>query len=211
MNRPLRSLVSLALSAFLLCLLLPADGSAQLRLLPQVGLYAPVSDVGTVGTGDGARTIGSRESSFAYGLAAELGSADGTNFRLTVLYGTDGEVPGADIGCTGATCEARSTVINLTGSFILRPLPRIVLVQPYLVAGGGLKRYDYDFEGDTSLRDTLGDDANKLTGQLGVGADWTLGILNGTVEISDFVSGAILEDGGDTQHDFFLTIGVYLG
>lgn len=207
----MRSATSLAASALLLGFVLPAGSSAQLRILPQAGLYAPVSDLGSVSTVDGARTVGERESSFAYGAALELGPADGTTFRITGLYGSDGELPVGDVGCTSAECSVRSTVVNLTGSVVLRPIPRLVLVQPYLVAGGGLKRYDYDFDGDTSLRDALGDDANELTGQLGVGADWTLGIINGTVEISDFVSGSVLDDGGDTQHDFFVTVGLYIG
>jgi len=211
MRRATIPLCALGAAALLLGALAPAPASAQVRLLPQVGLYAPVSDLGSVTGVQEARSFGERESSFAYGVAAEIGPPDGTTFRVTGLYGTDGEVPVGGVGCTAAACEVRSTVLSLTGSVVLRPIPRIVLVQPYIVAGGGLKRYDYDFGSDTSVREALGDDANELTGQLGVGVDWTLGIVNGTLELSDHVSGSVLEDGGDTQHDFFLTLGLYLG
>ncbi len=190
---------------------LPAAADAQLRLVPQAGLYAPVSDLGTVNTVDGARSVGTRDASFAYGLGAELGNPQGTSVRLTGLLGSGSEVPVGGVGCTGSACDARSTVATLTGSVVLRPIPRIVLVRPYLVAGGGLKRYDFEYDEETDVREALGDDSNEVTGQLGVGVEWNLGLLDGTVELSDYVSPSVLEDGGETQHDFFLTVGIFIG
>lgn len=210
MNPTIRTLCLSLAAALATFALPPAAADAQLRVIPQAGLYAPVSDLGTVSTVEGARTVGDRDASFAYGLSAELGSGDGTTVRLTAMYGSDSEVPVGGVGCVGDACRLQTTVLNATASVVLRPLPRIILVQPYLLAGGGLKRYGFDPRGDEALRSAF-DDESKVTGALGVGLDWTLGVLSGTLEVTDYVSGAVLDEEGDAQHDFFVTVGLHLG
>lgn len=189
----------------------PSSALAQggIRLIPQVGLYAPVSDLGTAA--DGAVEIGKRESTLGFGLALELAARRTVSFRLNGVYGTESEVPVDVVGCTD--CSARSTVAAVTGSAVFRPLPNLIVVQPYLQAGGGLKRYDFD-EDDARAEgvDAFVSDQNELTGQLGLGLEFGVLGFRMLIELSDFISGFDTEGGeGETQHDFFLTVGIPLG
>jgi opacity protein-like surface antigen len=184
-------------------------------LIPQVGLYAPVTDLGTVGTGAAAVEVAKKEGTFGLGLALELGNTDATSFRVNAMYGTSSDIPVTRIGC--ANCQARSTVAGLTGSVVVRPLPNIIAVRPYLQGGLGLKRYDFD-EDDLRAEglDAFLNDQNKLTGQLGIGAELNLPLFRVFLEISDFISGFDLgsganEEAGEMQHDFFISVGLPLG
>lgn len=188
----------------------PSPGSAQLRLLPQVGLYAPLSDLPEPSS---AVEIGERESSLAYGLGLEFGGENRVSFRANVLHATDSEIPVGEIGCRGGEC-ARSTLTAATFTLALRPLPELVLLRPYFLAGGGVKRYDFeraDLE-DEGARAVLSDQ-NVLTGHLGVGLEVDLGILTLAAELSDVV-GDFESDragGSDLQHDMFFMVGIILG
>lgn len=193
-------------------LLAPAAADAQLRFIPQVGLYAPATDLPSL---DEAIEI-EKESTLAFGLAVEFGNADATSLRVNVLHATDSEVPVADVGCE-EDC-ARSSLTAATAAVVLRPLPNLILVRPYLLAGAGLKRYDFsrdDLE-DEGLRAVL-NDQNQLTGHLGVGAEVGLGLVRLTAEVSDLISDFETDDVPENeqesklQHDFFLTLGVVIG
>lgn len=189
----------------------PAFAQGGIRLIPQVGLYAPVSDLGRASSTEGAVEIGERESTLGFGLALELAARRTVSFRLNGVYGTESEVPVDGPGC--ADCTARSTVAAVTGSAVFRPLPNLIVVQPYLQAGGGLKRYDFD-EDDAQAEgvDAFVSDQNELTGHLGVGLEFNLLGFRALLELSDFISGFDAEGGeGETQHDFFLTVGIALG
>jgi hypothetical protein len=187
---------------------LPASLGAQLRIIPQGGLYVPVTDLGTVNTTEGAWDVGKRESSFAYGLTLESSGVGPLSFRISGIYGSDSEVPVGGVGCEESACNLRSTVLGLSGGIALRVLPQGSPLRPYLLAGGGLKRYDFDFRSDSPVKDAVGDEA-KAAAVLGLGFDWDIGILRGIVELTDYISGALVE-GGDRQHGFFLTVGLIL-
>lgn len=211
-----RTLIALVPILFLVATALavqPRDALAQgsLRLIPQVGLYAPVSDLGRASSTAGAVEIGERESTLGFGLALELGARNTVSFRLNGAYGTESEVPLDGTGCTD--CTARGTVAALTGAVVLRPIPNLIVVQPYLQAGGGLKRFNFDEEAAQAEGwDAFLSDQNELTGQLGVGVELNLLGFRTLIELSDFVSGFDTEGGeGETQHDFFLTVGIALG
>jgi hypothetical protein len=198
------------LAGFLaVALFLPAKGHAQFRLIPQGGLYASVADLGTVDTPEGVRTVGKQETSLAYGLSLDFSSAKVIGYRITGIYGSDSEVPVGGVGCSGAACDLRSTLLGVSAGIVLRPFPATFPFRPYLLGGGGIKRYDFDFGSDSPVKDAFGDES-QTTGVVGVGFDWNLGILKGNLELVDYVSGALLED-GDRQHDFFLTVGLVLG
>lgn len=206
MNRV--SLLALALLPGFL-LLTPAHGEAQLRFVPQAGLYASVSDLGTVDSPEGALNVGEQDSSLAFGLTLDFESEGALGFRLSGTYGTDSEVPVGGIGCTGADCELRSTVLGLSAAAVLRPFSPGFPLRPYLLAGGGLKHYNFDFGADSPLKEAFGDES-MATGVLGLGLEWNLAILRGTLEVTDYFSESVLDD-GDTQHDFFVMVGLILG
>lgn len=181
---------------------LPSASSGQVRLVPQVGLYAPTTDLPSPGD---AVEFGKRESSLAFGAALEV-----ANFRLGVLHATDGDVPIEGVGCTDC---ARSTVTTATASLVIRPLPRIAVVQPFVLLGAGVKRYDFTVEDleDEGAQAVLSDE-NDLTGHLGLGVELGLGGLSLLVELQDLVN-RFDPEGADAgfQHDLFLTVGLALG
>src|SRR5262245_52412794 len=119
----LRSISCAAVAALLL--LAPHRADAQIRLIPQIGVYAPFSELPSRQQAvDG----GKKASTLAYGVAAELGTPDKVSFRVNLLHATDSDVPVPTVGCQD--CQ-RSTVTTASATLVLRPIPRIVLVQPY--------------------------------------------------------------------------------
>ncbi len=196
-------------AAMLVALLAPAAVRGQARLIPQGGLYASVSNLGTVESIEGARDVGERETSLALGLTLDMGSSRSLGLRLTGLYGSDSEVPVEGIGCEGSACELRSTMLGLSASLVFRPVPAGFPIRPYVLGGGGLKRYEFDPGSDAVLKTIFGKES-KSAAVWGVGFDWSLVILKGNLELTDFVSGSVL-DGGDSMHDLFLTVGIILG
>lgn len=190
-------------------LLLPSPGVSQLRVIPQAGLYASVSDLGTVGSTEGALEVGEHETSMALGLTLDMVSASPIGLRISGLYGTRTEVPVGGIGCTGTACDLRSTLLGLSASAVLRPFSGGFPLQPYFVAGGGVKRYNFDFGSDSPLKDAFGDES-LAAWVLGVGVDWDLGLARGTLELTDYLSDSAIRT-GDRQHDFFLMLGIILG
>lgn len=195
-----------ALVLLALALLLPAPARGQLRIIPQVGLYTPLSDLPSAGD---AVEIGERESSFAYGAALEFGDREGTAFRITALRGTDSEVPVVDLGCTEC---ARSSVTSLTGAVVFRPFSLVVL-RPYLLAGAGIRRIEFEREDlDEEGFDALFSDENDFAGHLGLGAEIGLPFLDLEVGLSDVISPLENPDGeSELQHDFFLMLGLTIG
>lgn len=192
----LPALAALALDA--------SEGAAQLRLVPQVGMYAPATELPSIGEAD---DFGRREASLAYGAALEFGPG----LRIAVLHGTDGEIPlRGDFGCTDC---ARSTVTSATASLVVRPLPELGFLQPFLLLGGGVKRYDFTKDDlvDENVRAVLSD-ANDVTGHLGLGFEFDLGPVSALVELQDLVSN-FEADGSESrfQHDLFFTVGVAIG
>jgi hypothetical protein len=205
----MRTLLITAVAAA--ALLAPASASAQFRVIPQVGLYMPFSDLPSPSEGI---EVGKKDATLAFGVALELGTPDAVSFRINLLHATDSEVPVEGVGCQ-ADC-ARSTLSAGTATLALRPIPNLVLVQPYFLLGGGVKRYDFtqdDLENE-GLEAVL-NDQNQLTGHLGVGAEVNLGLARLTGELGGLVSQFDTEDdlaeSDDLQWDLFLTVGLVIG
>jgi hypothetical protein len=188
-------------------------GAQGIRLSPSVGLYVPIADLGDVQGVSGAVDFGKKESTFAYGLALDFGATGGLGFRVSGAYATSSDVPVRGVGCT--TCEARNTVLALTGAVVLRPIPPLALFQPYFLAGAGVKTYDFDGDRlDDDGLDIFVGDQSKFTGQLGAGLALNpRGRIGIFAELSDYISGFDFEgdDSGDLQNDFFFNVGISLG
>jgi hypothetical protein len=200
----------IGLAAALSLLLSAQPAAAQLRLIPQIGLYTPFAELPSPQVGADELK---KDGTFAFGAALELGTPDKVSFRVNLLHATDSEVPISDIGCD-ENC-ARSSVSAATATLALRPL-NLVLVQPYLLLGGGVKRYDFTTE-DLSNEglEAILNDQNQLTGHLGLGAEVNLGVLRVVGEISNLVSQFDVEgdlfESDDVQHDVYFTVGMVIG
>lgn len=204
-------LKSVTVAVCLLLMTVPPGAQAQgldVRLNPRIGLYEPLSDLGEFQEA-GQTVVSEMSGSLALGLGAELDIALlPVGVRLNLDYATGSEVrrtpEGVDVGD-----PVETTLLAVVGDVIFRPLPRLIVVQPYLFAGGGLKQYAVDAETTPeSFRE-----ASDATLHLGGGLDLGLGPLALNAELGDYISRYQLQEDGDseTQHDLFVTIGFWIG
>ena len=197
-------LASLALGA------VPA--SAQVSVLPRVGFYSPASDLAAAQDALG-EVVDDRGGSLALGLALEMGvPLSSLGVRVGFDYVTGSEFTYEDEAAVEATAE--QTMLVVTGDVVLRPIPRLLVVQPYLLAGAGLKRYDFSFDEDagTDIDAAFPESETDFTVHAGLGFDLGLGPIAVIAELSDYIS---WYDTGDDetqmQNDLFLMAGVRLG
>lgn len=199
-----------ALAAFACLAAAPAALQPQgVEMVPQVGLFLPLNELGSTQAAAGRVDLGRRESALALGLAAELEIPGPLDLRGGLLYGTSAELPVAGSGCR--ECHARSSLLVLGATALLRPAP-LTLARPYLLGGIGLKRYGLD---DDDLRASglspVTEDRTRAAVQVGVGLELRFGLMRATVEVSDFVSRFRPVDGEDElQNDVFLMVGLRL-
>lgn len=202
-------LKSMVATVCLLALAVPASGQLpafEIKLNPRIGLYAPLSNLGEADTGTAIETF-ELQNSLALGLGVELDFGGSIGVRANLDYATDSSVDIEDGSIGGQAPQA--TLLALVGDLMWRPLPRIVVLQPYLFAGGGLKQYDFDVDSSSSFSEE-----SDPTIHLGGGLDFGIGPLALNAEISDYISWfQITEDDGDSeiQHDVFVTVGFSIG
>ena len=95
-------------------------------------------------------------------------------------------------------------IMVLTGDLVFRPIPRLVLAQPYLLLGAGIKRYSTD---------GAVDEGTDFTGHIGAGADMNLAGISLMVEINDYISAFQASPGEEShlQNDIFIMAGIRIG
>lgn len=175
----------------------PADAQF-LKVNPRIGLYVPLSDLG-----EAAGQTVALDNSLALGLGLELGVPIlPFNVRANLDYASD-----VAVTYEGLDEEAaRTTVLAVVADAVFR-LPRMVLLEPYLFAGGGLKQYDFDTDDASSFSDS-----SDPTLHLGGGLDLGFRSFTLNAELGDYVSWFELQDGdSQVQHDVFLMIGFSVG
>lgn len=190
----MRTFLSAVVAASCLALVAVPAQAQFLKVNPRIGLYVPLTDLGEV-TGETVEL----NNSLAFGLGLEFGLPFlPFDVRANLDYASD-----AAVTQEGLDRDAgRTTVLAVVGDAIFR-LPRIVLLQPYLFAGGGLKQYAFDTQSPEDFRDS-----SDPTLHLGGGLDLGLGGLSLNAELGDYVSWFELRDGDSrVQHDVFLTVG----
>lgn len=210
-------LKSVAAALALAVVAAPAAAQApglDVRLNPRIGLYEPLSDLGDAPDA-ASNAVTELSGSLALGLGLELGiAALPVGLRLNLDYGTGSRV---EYGEDGFDTESgyETTVLAVVGDVMFRPIPRLIIAQPYFFAGGGLKQYDFEPTGD----DPVGtfQDTSDFTVHLGGGLEVGFGPLALNAEVGDYISWwepqTLLggDDGSEIQHDLFLTIGFAMG
>lgn len=192
-------------AASVMALSVPAAAQApgvDLTLNPRVGFYVPLTDLGDAG-GELGTIVSEKSGNLALGLGAELNlGVLPVGLRANIDYATGSEVTPEGIGES-----TERSVFMLAGDVIFRPLPTLILIQPYVFGGGGVRRYDFD-TGDVAALD----DASDPMIHLGGGLDLTLGPLALNAELGDYISWYEVREGADseTQHDLFVTVGLVL-
>ncbi|NNF28468.1 MAG: hypothetical protein HKN73_14685 [Gemmatimonadetes bacterium] len=196
--------------------MLPLEGTAQVRFLPQIGVYSAVQDPGRIRGASGLYDIGRYESTLAYGGAIEFAGSRSLGFRLGGLYASEAET--AITSVTGAGCEtgcpAGVDLLSLHGAFVVRPLRDVLFLEPYALIGGGLKRFDFD---PNDFGDGVGQvfsDESEWAGLLGVGAGVDLGGWALMLEVADhfhWTDFGVPDGESQRLDDFFFTAGIVLG
>jgi hypothetical protein len=169
----------------------------DLHIGARAGYFTPLGIVGE----DASDRESKISQGLAFGASIELDlPASPINLRANVdaTFGRSVEVEGLEVPGTEVD------LIVLTADLVFRPVPRLVLAQPYLLLGAGIKKYSTDgaFEDDPDF-----------TGHLGAGADLSLGVVSLMVEVSDYISSLQPVDGGDSrlQNDVFMMVGFRIG
>jgi hypothetical protein len=175
----------------------PASAHAQgITITPAVGLYIPANDFYNLRDEANNATI-DKEGTFAMGLNVEFGS-----LRGSIAYASGAQLN--DRGVTDRENIGEGKVLAIAGDLVIRPIPRI-LVQPYLLIGGGLRREDFDYDED-GISDAFPKEQSDFAFHLGVGADVMLGRIGVVAEFTDFLT---QEPTGDwNQHDAFGFVGL---
>ncbi len=217
--------LSLALTAGLLSLA-AQNLEAQVTVVPQAGIYAPLSDLGELrdDTGETLLELGRRESTLAFGATFETGDPESSavGVRAGIGFATRSDVPVQGVGCED--CAARSSLLTVGAALVLHPFPRLALLRPYLVAGGGVAYYDFDDEGlrEEGWQNALQDQAQAQL-HLGLGTHLFLGPLRPRIELGAHISRfnpsdeSITPQGvtgigeGDRQANLFLMVGIPFG
>ncbi|MGH7475154.1 MAG: hypothetical protein ACRELD_02600 [Longimicrobiales bacterium] len=181
-----------------------ADAAAQsIQIVPKIGAFKAVSDLGEISGSP--REL---EGSLAVGLAAELGLGSlPFDLRANFDYATDTEVSSEGIGDPGS---ASGNLLAVTGDLVFRVGSGEGLLAPYLLAGGGLKRYDINTDeiADPNFENIFDENQTKPTGHLGLGLGLGLGLISIVAELSDYISQFEAEGGSELQHDVFGMLGV---
>ena len=207
-------------SALAGALLLPVAAGAQvpgfdLELVPKVGFYAPAADLEAARDAAG-EIVEQRGGGLAIGVALDVGVPGApVSFRLGGDYVTSSEFTyresGGELESTG-----EQTMLALAGDLVLRPLPRLIVVQPYLLAGAGVKRYDFSFsrpDGETTIDQAFPDSQTDFTVHAGLGLDLGIGPIALVAEVSDYVSWYEAEGADESalQNDLFIMAGLRVG
>lgn len=170
---------------------------AQVAVTPSIGAYIPAGDFHDLR--DQAEQVRvQRDAALALGLSAEFGW-----LRGTLAYVTGSRLTADGIEEQGEIGEG--SLLIAAADLVLRPIPRLVVVQPYLLGGVGLKNTSYDYD-DDGISDAFPDDETDTTLHIGVGADLMFGGIGVVAELSDFISKDAEGDWG--AHDAFATIGL---
>src|SRR5688572_12422026 len=189
-----RSFLVLAAAA----MLAPVAAQAQgISLTPSVGMYIPASDLYALRDGATQATI-DKEGTFALGMNIDFG----------VLRGTVAYASGAQINQRGVTNQENigdGKLLAVAGDLVLRPIPRLLIVQPYVIAGAGFRQENYSYN-DSGISGAMPADQRDFALHAGLGADISLGRFAVVAEFSDFITKD--EEDKWKQHDGFGFVGL---
>ena len=179
---------------------LPASAGAQgVHLGLSAGAVHPGSTLYDLGDAVG-------EGHLVKGNALGLGAMIEASFlRATLAYASGATIRERGVDNGGSIGEG--TLLALAGDVVLRPIPRVVGIQPWLIGGLALKHEGYSWD-DDGLADALPEDETEGALHIGIGADLMLGRIGITAEVSDFIT---RDDDQFGRHDSFFLLGLRIG
>ena len=180
----------------------PRATQAQgITITPQIGVYVPANSLDSLKSA-GQTVRVNREGNLALGLNIDLGF-----LRGSVAYASAAKLNQQTSPSSAATEVGEGKLLAVAGDIVLRPIPRLVVVQPYLLLGAGLRRANYSYS-SSGISDAFPKDDSDFALHAGVGADIMLGPVGVSAEITDFIS----KDSADKwkQNDGFGFVGLRL-
>jgi hypothetical protein len=169
----------------------------NLQVVPKIGVFTAL---GTFGENS------ELESSLAYGVAGEVTlPALPVNLRINLDHASATNIVRRD--ATEAVLGTAS-ITAVVGQLVFRPLAPAALFQPYFLAGGGVKRYDFTREAGAPELVGIGHSATRGTVHIGGGVDVRFGPLALLLEVGNYMS-TLAADAGESrlQHDAFGMLG----
>lgn len=180
--------------------MLPSSSPAQgISITPQIGVYVPGDDFESLRAGADSVRV-DNEGTLALGFNVDLGF-----LRGSVAYASAAKLNRR--GVSGQDEIGEGKLLAVAGDLVLRPIPRILILQPYLLAGAGLRRADYDYD-DDGISDAFPENESDFALHAGIGADIMLGPVGIAAEITDFISKN--QDDKWKRHDGFGFVGLKL-
>lgn len=192
--------------AVLLLAVTSGGGVAQgITVSPLLGAYTQANSVDQLRGNVNTMSI-ERQSALALGANLEVGF-----FRASLNYvsgatmrqsGNDWPQITGDVG-TGR-------ILMGAADAVFRPIPRLVVLQPYALAGIGFKNFSYD--PTQNVRSALGEvkDHSTAAFHAGLGADVMFGGVGIVGEVTDYMSQGQPDSNGhrDLQHDAYGMLGL---
>lgn len=197
----MRILSALAGAAALLALTGGAAQAQHITLSPNLGFYTQANSLDQLRDSIGIK----RQSALALGGNLELGF-----LRLGLNYVSGATVncrSGCGVGSTGDVGKGK--ILMGSADAVLRPIPRIVVFQPYAVAGIGFKKFDYD--ANTNISGAFSSVKSNSTAAFhaGLGADLMFGGMGVMAELTDYISqGQGSGSNKQLQHDAYGVVGL---
>jgi len=170
----------------------------NVTVTPRLGAYLAAGDAGELRS-EAERFQVERDAGFALGMTVELGPLRGSADYVTGKRITEDGLDDGEVG--------DGSLLAVAAGVALRPIPRIVGIQPYGIAGVGLKRSGYSYNED-GLSDLLPASETDFSLQAGLGVDLMLGRVGVVLEATDYIS---WHDGSAGRHDAFITAGLRVG
>ena len=177
---------------------LPRASHAQgITITPQIGVYVPANSLDSLQSG-GQQVRVKREGTLALGLNLDLGF-----LRGSIAYASAAKLN--QTGISGQQQVGDGKLVAAAADFVLRPLPKIIVIQPYLLAGAGFRNANYSYD-TNGLSNAFPKSDRDFALHAGVGADLSLGPIGVSAEITDFIT----QDSADKwkQHDGFGMVGL---
>jgi hypothetical protein len=168
----------------------------NVHLGARAGVFTPLGALAEIGTVES-----KLKSGLAIGASLEL---DIPLSPINVRANLDAAM-GAKIQNNGVDTNGEVDIVAITGDLVFRPIPRVFL-QPYLLAGAGIKRYSFENVNGA-------EDDSDFTGHIGAGADLKVGPLSVFGEVSDYISSFKFNENADgkLQNDVFVMVGFRIG
>ena len=159
-------------------LALPAAASAQISLIPRIGVYIPAGEFAEI----------EDELEQTFEVDKEAAFMIGATVELSRFYAGFDYVTGSDLtsdGLEDGDNLGNGSMLALAGGFVLRP--GIPVIQPHIRLGAGVKVQDYSFDNE-DLDEAFPENDTDFTLHGAIGFSLMIGGIGVSAELADYVT-----------------------